>query len=115
MGRLGKYDECWKGRRLFREKVEREKQKILSKKDNRKPPDDRDFDKNDEKIFRDKEGKVIPAFRTNDRGELLQNATDDVIDLNPFWERADDTSNSPEQESDNINDPERKEADPNLN
>ena len=91
LGRLGKYDEYWKGRRLFREKVEREKQKILSEKDNRKPPDE----KIDEKIFRDKEGTVIPAFRTNDLGELLQYATDDVIDLNPFWETAADSSNSP--------------------
>ena len=115
LGKLGKYDKYWKGWQRFREKAEREKQKILSEKDNRKPPDYCDFDENDEKIFRDKEGKVIPSFRTNDRGELLQYATDDVTDLNPFWETADDTSNSPEQENDIINYPQRKEADPDLN
>ena len=76
----------------FREKVERVKGKILSgsKKrghDGRNDDDDDDddeFDGNDDRIYRDSEGKVIPTFQTLADG-TVNNLLEGTIDLNKLW------------------------------
>ena len=55
-----------------------------SDKKRRKIDDGDDFDDNDEPIYRDDEGNIIPTFKTKDDG-TNNNLLDDALDLNNFW------------------------------
>ena len=77
----------------FREKVEREKGKILSgskkrghdgKNDDDDDDDDDEFDDNDDRIYRDSEGKVIPTFQTLADG-TVNNLLESTYDLTKLW------------------------------
>ena len=75
----------------FREKVEREKGKILSGSKKRghdgkndDADDDDEFDDNDDRIYRDSVGKVIPTFQTLADG-TVNNLLEGTIDLNKLW------------------------------
>ena len=104
----------------FREKVEREKGKILRglKKsshdckndgDDDDDDDDDEFDDNDDYFYRDSKGKVIPSFKTRADG-TVNNLLEGAHDLNKLW--GTDSKEEPQYSSD---DEERKEADSTLN
>ena len=119
-------------KRQFGEKVESEKGKLESDKKRRKIDDGDDFDDNDDPIYRDDDGNIIPAFKTKD-DETNNNLLDGALDLNNFWnswgketqpgqnpEAAPETTSKPGasepgEEVLHIDDDDRKEADFTLN
>ena len=50
----------------------------------RKIEDGDDFDDNDDPIYRDGKGNIIPAFKTKD-DRTNNNVLDGALDLNNFW------------------------------
>ena len=115
LGQIGMRNDYWKNKKMFREKVEREKQELLSEKEKAKMPppalDPELIDKN-KRIYRDGDGNVIPAFKTGEDGNVIEGNVDDALDLEPFWKRNQSEEDSSAGE---INDPKRKEADAYLN
>ena len=101
----------------FREKVEREKGKILSglkkngKNDNDDDNDDDDdeFDNNDDSVYRDSKGKVIPSFKRREDC-TVNNLLEGTYDHNKLW--GTDSKKEWQYSSD---DEDRKEADNTLN
>ena len=99
----------------FREKVEREKGKILSGSKKRghdgknDDDDDDEFDDNDDRVYRDSEGKVIPSFKTRADG-TVNNLLKGTYDLNKLW----GTDSNKESQYSSV-DEDRKEADSTLN
>ena len=81
---IGRKDDYHVRKRQFREKVEREKRKLESDKKRRKIDDGDDFDDNDDPIYRDDAGNIIPTFKTKDDG-TNNNLLDGALDLNKFW------------------------------
>ena len=81
---IGRKDDYHVRKRQFLEKVEREKRKLESDKKRRKIDDGDDFDDNDDPIYRDDKGNIIPAFKTKDDG-TNNNLLDGALDLNNFW------------------------------
>ena len=81
---IGRKDDYHVRKRQFREKVEREKRKLESHKKRRKIDDGDDFNDNDDPIYRDDVGNIIPAFKTKDDG-TNNNLLDGALDLNNFW------------------------------
>ena len=63
---------------------EREKRKLENDKKRRKIYDGDDFDDNDDPIYRDDKGNIIPTFKTKDDG-TNNNLLDGALDLNNFW------------------------------
>ena len=100
----------------FREKVEKEKGKILSGSKKRghdgkndDDDDDDEFDVNDDCIYRDNKGKVIPSFKTR-ADDTFNNLLEGTYDLNKLW--GTDSKEESQYSSDNED---RKEADSKLN
>ena len=103
-----------------------------SDKKRRKIDDGGDFDDNDDPIYRDGEGNIIPAFKTKD-DRTNNNLLDGALDLNNFWntwskeaqprenpEAAPKTTSEPGasepgEEVLDVDDEDRKEADVTLN
>ena len=69
--RIANYNGFFNSRR-FREKVEREKKKIARGVYGRRRGDDDALDNNDDRIYRDSEGNIIPTFKTARDGILNQ-------------------------------------------
>ena len=129
---IGRKDGYHVRKRQFQEKVESEKRKSKSDKKKRKIDDGDDFDDNDDPIYRDDSGNIIPAFKTNDDGSN-NNLLDGTLDLNNFWnswgketqpgqnpEAAPETTSEPRaselgEEVLDVDDKDRKEADVTLN
>ena len=129
---IGRKDDYHVRKRQFRQKVEREKRKLESDKKRRKIDDGDDFDDNDDPIYRDDEGNIIPIFKTKDDG-TNNNLLDGALDLNNFWnswgketqprqnlEAAPETTSEPGasepgEEVLDVDDEDRKEADVTLN
>ena len=103
-----------------------------SDKKRRKIDDGEDFDGNDDPIYRDDEGNIIPTFKTKDEG-TNNNLLGGALDLNNFWnswgketqpgqnpEAAPETTSEPGasepgEEVLDVDDEDRKEADFTLN
>ena len=104
--------------RRFREKIEKEKKNIAWGVDGKKKGDDDDeLDNNDDRIYRDSEGNIIPTFKTARDGTLNQ-VTEGTYDLKGLWEDGvrDESPTARSSDDDNdSNDEDRKEADAKLN
>ena len=129
---IGLKDDYHVRKRQFQEKVEREKRKLESDKKRRKIDVGDNFDDNEDPIYRDGEGNIIPAFKTKDDG-TNNNLLDGALDLNNFWnswgretqpgenpEVTPETSSEPGasepgEEVLDVDDEDRKEADVTLN
>ena len=106
--------------RRFREKVEKEKKKIARGVHGKKKgydDDDDELDNNDDKIYRDSEGNIIPTFKTARDGTLNQ-VSEGTYDLKGPWKGGvrDELPTARSSDDDNDSDDEdRKEADARLN
>ena len=78
-----------------------------SDKKRRKIDDRDDFDDNDDPIYSDNEGNIIPAFKTKDDG-TNNNLLDGALDLNNFrnsWGKETQPGQNPEAAPETISEP----------
>ena len=118
--RIGNYNGMFNNRR-FREKVEKEKKKIVREVYGKKKGDDDndELDNNDDRISGDSECNIIPTFKTARDGTLNQ-VSEGTYDLKGLWKGGVRDESPMAQSSDDDNDSddeERKEANttPNQN
>ena len=93
---IGRKDYFHTKKQFFPEKAEREKRKLEEGK-KKEGGDDAgvDFDDNDNPIYRDSEGNIIPVFKTPENG-TVNNLLEGAFDLNNFWNSWDKNANQSE-------------------
>lgn len=102
--------------RSFREKVELKTRKLFKdkkKKGDSGDDDDDEYYYNDQRVYRDDEGKIIPAL--NNREGSINTVNKRMFNLNNFWDRNEEVSKKEQQQEQVEENPHRKEAGKTLN
>lgn len=103
--------------RFFREKGELKTRKLFKDKkkkgDSGDDDDDDEYYYNDQRVYRDDEGKIIPAL--NNREGSINTVNKRMFDLNNFWDRNEEVSKKEQQQEQVEENPHRKEAGKTLN